>query len=109
QRHVFALTCLHQFAILTENVTERDMAEIDFVTFASRDLEDLFEMQRLRCADHIPERVALQFIDSILDRRDIAGRVIESAVTLTDYARLVCMFRTVSADDNRRSFAALSN
>src|SRR5205807_10194487 len=40
---------------------------------------------------------------------DIAGRVIESAVTLTDDARLVCQLRNVAEEDNRRAFADLRN
>ena len=59
QRHIVARARLHQFAVFAENAAEGNVAEIGRVTFAPRDLENLFEMQNLRRADHVPDRVAL--------------------------------------------------
>ena len=59
QRHVLARTRFHQLAVVPENAAKSDVAKIRGVTLAPCDLENLFEMQRLRRADDIPNRVRL--------------------------------------------------
>ena len=101
QRHVLARARLHQFAVFAQNAAESDVAKIGGVTFAARDLENLFEMQSLRRADDVPNGVALQIIDAVIDRRDVGGGVIESAVALANDARLVGQLRDVAKENDR--------
>jgi len=77
------------------------VAEIGLVPFASCNLENLFEVQRLWRADNVPKSVALQFIDSIINCRNVAGRVIESAVALANDRGLVRQFRNVAKKKRR--------
>src|SRR5262249_47254649 len=84
------------------------MAEIGPVSFASCNLENLFEVQRLRRADNVPKSVALQVIDPIINCRNVAGRVIESAVALANDCGLVRQFRNIPKENTDRALADLS-
>ena len=65
------------------------MTEIGGVTFAARDFEELFKMEDLRCAGDDPDCIRLQIVEAVIDRSDVAGCVIESAVTLSNNRGLV--------------------
>src|SRR5438067_185245 len=67
QRHVLARARLHQLPVFAENVAERNVAEIGFVSFPASDLKYLFKVQSLWRADHVPNRVAPQFVHSIIN------------------------------------------
>ena len=69
QRHIFTERVFISFRSFAQNIAEGNVPEIGCVTFATRYLEDLFEMQRLRGTDHVPNSVAFQFVDSVLDWR----------------------------------------
>src|ERR1051325_8127569 len=75
------------------------------MAFAPRDFENLFEVQGLRRADDVPKRVAFQIVDSILNRGDVACRVIESAIALSNNRRLVRQLRDVAKENDDRAFA----
>ena len=107
QRHVFAGARLHQFPIFAENVPEWNVAEVRFAAFATRDFENLFKMQSLRRADYVPNRVALQFVDSIINRRNVARGVIESAVALANDGGLVRQLGNIAKENYDRAFADL--
>ena len=110
QRHVFTRARLHQLPVFAENVAKRDVAEIDgLVSFPASDLEYLFKMQSLWRANHVPNCVALQFGDSIINRRDVAGGVIESAVALANDARLVRQLGNITKENDDRAFANLGD
>ena len=79
----------------------RDVAEIGVAAFAPRDLEDLAEVQLLRRAGYDPDGIALQIVETVVDRRDIGGGVIEAAVALADDGRLVRQLGDV-AEENAR-------
>ena len=89
QRHVITGTRFHQFPIRAQNAAVRDMPVIGVTPFASRDLENLAEMQLLRRAGHDPDGVAVQIIEPVIHRRDIAGGVVKSAIAFAHDARRV--------------------
>src|SRR5437660_2915005 len=83
----------------------RDMAKIGFVTFATRDFKNLPEMQNLRCTRHNPDRVRFQIVDAIVNRRDVGGGVIETAVALANDAGLVRQLGNIAEENAHRAFA----
>ena len=105
QRDVLAGARLHEFPVFAENAAKRDVAQIRRVTFASRDLENLFEMQNLRRADHVPNCVRFQIVDPIIDCGDIGGGVIEAAVPFSNDQRFIGQFGIVAKENDYRAFA----
>src|SRR4029077_18390859 len=79
------------------------------VSFSAGDLEYLFKMQSLWRADHVPNCVALQFGDSIINRRDVTGGVIESAVALANDARPIRQLGNITKENDDRAFANLGD
>ena len=62
-------------------------------------------MQLLRRTGHNPDGVSSQISDSIVDRGDVAGGVIEAAVTLPDNGRLIPQLGNVTEENANRPFA----
>ena len=83
------------------------MAQIGGVTFSPGDRENLFEMQRLRGADDVPDRVGFQLVETIIDRGEIGRSVIESAVPFANDQRLISQCRIVVEEHDRGPFADL--
>src|SRR6266496_1934201 len=109
QRDVLAGSCLHQFTILTEDAAKRDVAQISRVTFASRDLENLFEMQDLRRANYVPNRVGFQIVHPVIDCCEIRRGIIKAAVPFPDDQRFIGQFGIFSKENNNGALADLSN
>jgi hypothetical protein len=85
------------------------VSKIGFVPLSPRNLENLFEMQGLRCADHVPNTVRFQIVEAIINCGDIGGGVIKSAVAFANDARLVGQFRDIAKENDNRALADLSN
>src|SRR5207245_8507182 len=102
---ILARTRFHQLAVFAQDAAMRDMAKIGFVTFTARDLENLPEMQYLRRARHNPDRVRFQIVDAIVNRRDVGGGVIETAVALANDAGLVRQLGNIAEENAHRAYA----
>ena len=83
------------------------MAQIGGVTFSPGDRENLFEMQCLRRANDIPDRVRFQLVDPIIDRGDIGCSVIESAVPFANDQRLISQLGIIAEEHDHGAFADL--
>src|SRR5438552_917880 len=66
-------------------------------------------MQSLRRADHIPNGICLQIVDSVINRRDIGGRVVKPTIALANDNGLVCKLRYISKENADCAFADLCN
>src|SRR6266849_4742383 len=99
---------LHQFAIFSKHTSEYDVAQIGGVTFSPGDRENLFEMQCLRRANDVPDRVRFQLVDTIIDRGEIGRSVIESAVPFANDQRLISQLRIIVEEHDYGAFADLS-
>ena len=84
------------------------MTQISRVTFAPRDLENLFEMQNLRRADHVPNRIGFQIVDAIIDCGEVRRCVIKSAIPLANDERFIGQLRIIAEENDYRAFADLS-
>src|SRR6266498_2054790 len=109
QRHVFARPRFHQLAIFTQDAAKRDVAKIRLITLSPGNLENLFEMQDLRGANHVPNGVGFQIVQAIIDSRDIGGGVIKSAVAFANDARLISQLWNIAKENDNRAVADLSN
>src|SRR6476646_3534068 len=96
---------LHQFAIFPEHTSKYDVAQIGGVTFAPGDRENLFEMQCLRSANDVPDRLRFQLVNPIINRGDISRSVIESAVPFANDQRLISQLWIIVEEHNYRAFA----
>ena len=83
------------------------MTQVGGVTFASSDGENLSEMQALRRAHHVPNRIGFQFVDAIIDGGEIGRGIIEAAIPLTNDQGLIREFWIVAEENYYRSFADL--
>ena len=81
------------------------MAQIGGVTFSPGDRENLFEMQCLRRANDVPNRVGFQLVDTIIDRGDIGRSVIESAVPFANDQRLISQLGIIVEEHDHGAFA----
>src|SRR5204863_4376838 len=109
QRDILARARLHQFPVFAKNIAEYYVAEIGRVTFTPTDLENLFEMQSLRRANYVPNRVGFQIVDAIIDCRDIRRRIIKAAVPFPDDQGFISKFGNISEENDHRTFADLSD
>ena len=109
QGHVFARTRFHQFAIFPEDAAKCNVAKIGLVTLSPCNLENLFEMQGLRSADHVPNAVPFQIVEAIVDCRDVGRGVIESAVAFANDAWFVGQFRDIAKKNDNRALADFGN
>src|SRR5439155_22697534 len=85
------------------------MAKSGFIALASLDLENLFKMQNLRRADHVPNRIGLQIVDAIIKSREIYRCVIETAVAFANDARFIGQLGNITKENNHRALADFSN
>ena len=109
ERHVLARARFHQLAVFAENAAKSNVAEVGRVTLAARDRDDLFEVQDLRRADDQPNRICFQIPDSIIHRRDVGGRIIETAIPFANNGRLFGQLRDVAEENADRAFAHLGD
>src|SRR5439155_11863314 len=105
QRNILARARLHQFAIFSEHTSKYDVAQIRGVTFSPDDRENLFEVQCLRRANDVPDRVRFQLVDTIIDRGEIGRSVIKSAVPFANDQRLISQLGIIAEEDDYRAFA----
>ena len=84
------------------------MAQIGGVTFSPGDRKNLFKMQCLRRANDVPDRVRFQLVDTIINRGDVGGSVIESAVPFANDQRLISQLRIIAEEHDYGAFADLS-
>ena len=85
------------------------MAQINRVTFAPGNLENLLKMQNLRRADHVPDRIGFQIVDAIIDRSEIGSGVIKSAVSLANDERFIGQLGVIAKEHDNRAFANLGD
>ena len=105
QRHIFPRARLHQLAVFAQDAPKWNVAKIRGTALAPRNLENLLEMQGLRRADDIPERIPLQLVDAIVDGGDVGRRVIEAAVAFPHDAGPLGQLGNVAEKNADRAFA----
>ena len=91
--------------ILAEDRAEGDVRERYGVAQAAHDGVELLEMQRLRRADHVPERPGLKLIDPLFVSGEVGRGVVEGAVALADDRGTVGQFRVIREEDDDCPFA----
>src|SRR5207249_9753736 len=87
-----------------KDAAKRDVTQISCVTLASCDLENLLEVQRLRCTDDIPNRIGFQFLHAIIDCSEIRRCIIESAVAFANDARFIGQLGIIPEENYHRTF-----
>src|SRR4029077_5330025 len=65
------------------------------------------EMEWLRLANDVPDRVGFQLVDTIINRGDIGRSVIESAVPFADDQRLINQRGIIVEEHHHGAFAEL--
>ena len=85
------------------------MVKVGCVTLAARDRDDLFEVQDLRRADDQPNRVRFQILDSIIHRREIGGRIIETPIAFANDGWPFRQLGNVGEKNANRAFADLGD
>src|SRR5207245_952316 len=99
----------HEFAAFTQDAAKCDVTKIGLITLSPDNLENLFEMQGLRGADHVPNTVRFQIVEAIIDCRDIGGGIIKSAVAFANDAWLIRQLRDIAKENDNRALADLGN
>ena len=87
QSNILAGTGLHDFPVFAENAAKRYVGKVRRDPEEPARRKDLLKMQRLRCADDIPDGVRVPPLKSIFNRREIGRRVEKSAITFPDNGR----------------------
>ena len=81
---IFAGARFHDLAVLAEDTAERDVPQVAGNTHRLRRGKNLLEVQCLRRADHIPDRIGVPPFHAVVDRREVGGGVKKPAIGLAD-------------------------
>src|SRR5438067_402901 len=71
--------------------------------------ENLFKMQGLWGADHVPDAVRFQSLEAIIDCRDVGGGIIKTAIAFANDAWLIRQLRDIAKENNNGALADLGN
>src|SRR6185312_12406567 len=104
----FSRARLHQFAVGAEDAAKSDVMKIGGVIFSPSDRENLFEMQNLGRADHVPNGIGLQIVDPVINRCQIGGGVIVAAIAFANDARLIRQLGNIAEENADRTLADFS-
>ena len=123
QLHRLAAARFERLAVLAENRAEPDVGQLgasssfgasalrtvprrcrQLLPFAERG-EELLEMQLLPAVGDVNDFVRLPGFEPVFQRRQIGGRVIESAVAFADERRMRLQLRNIVEENRHRAFA----